>query len=233
MAQAQPRLVLVDDTDPSIQYSGPWFKAQDTDVGITGTNFEEDGPPFENTLHGVNVNASFSYSFSGMFSQLELALIFMDLGGAGSSVTVMGTIMVTNASATQDPSWECSVDNFAISVTSQAVFQFPRNNIIFCQDLQLNDEPHVLTVTVISVSNQTFWFDQIQYLPSASVSLSQVTLRIDSTDPALQYSSGWTETNFASVELSNTTDSVVSNPFNVKMTNTTGATITFVFSGQW
>ena len=52
--------VLVDDTDPNIQYSGPWFLTQN--ALDTGTN----GPPFQNTLHGVNVNASFSYSFSGM-----------------------------------------------------------------------------------------------------------------------------------------------------------------------
>ena len=67
---AQPRLVLVDDTDPSIQYSGPWFEVQHTEG-----NLGDFGPPFENTLHGVNVNATFSYSFSGMVSSLHL-LIF-------------------------------------------------------------------------------------------------------------------------------------------------------------
>ena len=42
----------------------------------------------------------------------------------------------------------------------------------------------------VNVSNQqTFWFDQIQYAPSASASLNQSFLRIDSTDPAIQYSS--------------------------------------------
>jgi hypothetical protein len=57
----QPRLVVVDDTNLGIQYSGPWFAAQNTQ-----DNTVEFGPPFKNTLHGVNVNASFSYSFSGM-----------------------------------------------------------------------------------------------------------------------------------------------------------------------
>ena len=58
---AQPdRLVLLDDTNPSIQYSGPWFTAQDVAPADTG------GPAFQNTLHGVNVDGNFSFSFSGV-----------------------------------------------------------------------------------------------------------------------------------------------------------------------
>jgi hypothetical protein len=55
-----PRLIVIDDTDPSIQYSGPWFEVNNAQVD-TGIN----GPPFQNTLHGVNVTASFSFNFSG------------------------------------------------------------------------------------------------------------------------------------------------------------------------
>ena len=55
------RLVLVDDTNTNINYDGPWFTAQNTQLN-TGTN----GPPYQNTLHGVKANASFSYFFSGM-----------------------------------------------------------------------------------------------------------------------------------------------------------------------
>ena len=55
------KIIIVDDTNTNIQYSGPWFiTAQNSQLNI-GTN----GPPFQNTLHGVNVNASLSYSFSG------------------------------------------------------------------------------------------------------------------------------------------------------------------------
>jgi hypothetical protein len=56
-----PRLVVIDDTDSSIQYSGPWFEVNNTQID-TGFN----GLPFQNTLHGVNVTASFSFNFSGM-----------------------------------------------------------------------------------------------------------------------------------------------------------------------
>ena len=57
-------LVLIDDMNPSIQYSGPWFEVNNTQID-TGWN----GLPFKNILHGVNVTANFSFSFSGM-SQL-------------------------------------------------------------------------------------------------------------------------------------------------------------------
>ena len=78
------RVVLVDDTDPNIQYSGPWFTAQNSELDI-GTN----GPPFQNTLHGVDVSASFSYSFSGMFRLLvcfiALSLVYGHLQDRMSS----------------------------------------------------------------------------------------------------------------------------------------------------
>ena len=60
-SKVMPRYVVIDDTDPSIQYSGHWFEVNNTqiDTGVMG-------PPFQNTLHGVNVNANFSFNFSGM-----------------------------------------------------------------------------------------------------------------------------------------------------------------------
>ena len=53
------------------------------------------------------------------------------------------------------------------------------------------DGPHVLTVNVTVLKNQTFWFDNIQYLPSASVPLNQAAIIVDSLDSQLQYGSGW------------------------------------------
>jgi hypothetical protein len=59
--------VLIDDTNPSIQYSGPWFEVNNTQLN-TGVF----GPPFQNTLHGVNISANFSFPFSGMSHLLIL-----------------------------------------------------------------------------------------------------------------------------------------------------------------
>ena len=62
------RFVVIDDTNPSIQYSGPWFKSEvDSNTQselVPDTSVM--GPPFQNTLHGVNATANFSFPFSGM-----------------------------------------------------------------------------------------------------------------------------------------------------------------------
>ena len=105
------RLVLIDDTNPSIQYSGPWFEVNNTQID-TGWN----GLPFKNILHGVNVTANFSFSFSGM-SRLLIDLFSSPLtllSFSGSGITVYGTSITTNASGTQDPTWECFIDNTSI-----------------------------------------------------------------------------------------------------------------------
>ena len=56
------KIIIVDDTNTNIKYSGPWFiTAQNSQLNV-GNN----GPPFQNTLHGTNENASLSYSFNGV-----------------------------------------------------------------------------------------------------------------------------------------------------------------------
>ena len=57
--------VLIDDTNSSIHYSGPWFEVENaqTDTGSYGR-------PFQDTLHGVNVTAYFSFPFSGILITL-------------------------------------------------------------------------------------------------------------------------------------------------------------------
>ena len=204
------RLVVVDDTDPNIQYSGPWFTAQNSQ--LTTGNF---GPPFQSTLHGVSNNASFSYSFSGMSRWLvcfiALSLVFGRF--SGSQPTVLGTSITTNASGTQDPTWECFIDNISIGWNFSPGSE-NENNWVFCQNDQLLDGPHVLSMNVTVLHLQNFWFDQIQYLPSSNVPLYNSTLRVDSSDPAVQYSSGWTE----SLDI-------------VNLTQSAGSTVTFQFFG--
>ena len=61
------RFVIIDDTDPSIRYSGPWFEATNNTLPQTvSVGGSYNGPPFQNTLHGVNVAASLSFNFNGM-----------------------------------------------------------------------------------------------------------------------------------------------------------------------
>ena len=77
-----------------------------------------------------------------------------------------------------------------------------------------------------NVSNQqTFWFDRIQYAPSASVSLNQSFLRIDASDSAIQYS-GWEP-------VISPVNERMYYPDNASTTHTTGATLTYQFSGSY
>ena len=69
-----PRLIIVDDVDTNIQYTGPWYPDQGSRDSVG--NF---GPPYQSTLHGVNSNASLTYRFNGeqplFFFQSSLILI--------------------------------------------------------------------------------------------------------------------------------------------------------------
>ena len=52
--------IIIDDTNSAIQYTGPWFGVN------TLNNTGSFGSPLQNTLHGVNENASFAFNFSGI-----------------------------------------------------------------------------------------------------------------------------------------------------------------------
>ena len=88
-----------------------------------------------------------------------------------------------------DPTWECFVDN--ISIGASTPFPYAENNWGFCEQDTLVDGPHILTVNATVLKNQTFWIDNIQYVPSASVSLDQKDIVVDNLDPQLQYGQGW------------------------------------------
>lgn len=60
-----PPFIIVDDSDPAIQYSGTWNAANET---IIKSTFFLDRTPLLNTLHVLQIfNGSFSYSFTGKY----------------------------------------------------------------------------------------------------------------------------------------------------------------------
>ena len=81
------------------------------------------------------------------------------------------------------------------------------------------DGPHVLTVNATVAKNQTFWFDTIQYVPSASVPLASKAILVDSTDKALHYGAEW-ETRGDTTKMT------------AKMTAKTGSAFNFEFDGE-
>ena len=53
-----PPTIVVDDTDVSIKYSGPWGITQGSITGIYG-------PPYNSTNHVTNSNGEFTFPFNG------------------------------------------------------------------------------------------------------------------------------------------------------------------------
>ena len=214
--------IIIDDTNSSIQYSGPWFEIKNTQVN-TGSY----GRPFLDSLHGVNVTAYFSFHFSGISCFYCTDLLSTPLTVSsflGSAVLVYGTSITTNASGTQDPTWECFIDNTSIGYSPAP--STSENNWILCGGgpSQFQDGSHLLTVKTNVSNQQNFWFDHIQYAPSASVSLNQSFLRIDSSDSIIQYSSGW--------QSSDESISYTQFSQNTSYTQITGSTLTYQFFGS-
>jgi hypothetical protein len=151
--------------------------------------------PLFNTLYTVSLSMQIFLFLSTVYLVYFTDLLSSPLtltSFSGSAVLVYGTIIITNASKSQDPTWECFIDNSSIGFSSAPLSS--QNNWVLCGG-GFQDGPHVLTVKANVSDDQTFWFDQIQYDPSASVSLNQPFLRIDSNDSAIQYSSGWEHLN--------------------------------------
>ena len=95
---------------------------------------------------------------------------------------------------TQNPGaldWACFLDGVNVDKTNQTSPGDSENQLMFCQLLSLWDGPHAVTVSATVGGNQTFWFDKIQYIPSASVSLENKFIQLDQKDPAILYGSGW------------------------------------------
>ena len=131
---------------------------------------------------------------------------------------------MVNNSGVLDPTWDCLVDGGKVDPgppPSDYNSTLEYNNWVFCNFSDLVGAPHVITVNVTVLTNQTFWFDDIHYLPSASVPLDQSDIIVYSPDPEIQYDSGW----WFPWPKSTAWESS-------KVTNVTGSSLTFKFFGM-
>ncbi|KAF9075646.1 hypothetical protein BDP27DRAFT_1212378 [Rhodocollybia butyracea] len=208
---AIPRLVVVDDTDPTIRYSPSSAFSLDTTGSLYNVGWG--GNVFNQTITGTAVNASFSYTFNG---EQSFRLYFAS--GARTFVRAMIAGKLEGAYG-----WNCSVDGHAIESFPQRAAQV--TNYVACDSAGLLEGTigqHTLDVNfyfpgtnTTSTSGQPLWLDSIQYQPLPSDPLDSVTLRIYNSDPSVVYaniSGAWTN------EQTNSTD-------------TTGASMDFTFNG--
>ncbi|KAJ3833878.1 hypothetical protein F5878DRAFT_713000 [Lentinula raphanica] len=173
---AVPKLVVVDDTNPSIQYSPASAFLKDTSGKLDGRGFG--GPVFNRTLTGLNGtsnNGSLTFQFNGTFVRVMVA-------------------------AEGSYGWYCNVDGNHL-ITSFTVDTNQVTNYIACDSegtLSGTTGEHTLAVNFFfypdSPSNSSLWLDSIQYQPLPSDPLDTVTLRIHNSDPSISYSNssgGW------------------------------------------
>ncbi|KAJ7443946.1 hypothetical protein B0H11DRAFT_2090356 [Mycena galericulata] len=170
---AAPRRIVVDDTDPAIQYSpGGWTVADASKLNTLG-NY---GPLYNSTSHSTSTSGStLSFSFNG------------------TSISVMGTIDITTDTTTNttDPTWSCFVDEIPIT-NPNPTFAFPENNWPLCDLAQVAPGSHVLTIQVQS-KGQPFYLDNILYTPLPGTNLASAVLEYTNTDPSVSFGSGWQE----------------------------------------
>lgn len=115
---------------------------------------------------------------------------FIAFGSTGTAIGVWGTSILSNPKTNPDPSLECFVDN--VSIGSEPPFEFAENNWKLCGKVGLSDGLHTLRIDVkVQSPQQTFWLDQIGYIPSPSMPLDNKTIMLDNTDPAIRLDASW------------------------------------------
>ncbi|KAG6850864.1 hypothetical protein H0H93_007482 [Arthromyces matolae] len=158
------RRIVVDDSDQLLNYTGGWIQQQPGSYDHYG-NF---GPTYLSTTHSTTSGGVVTFPFGG------------------TSIQVFGTTCVSGI-----PTWDCYVDG--VKFNSQNPFTSPENNWSLCELDSIIDGQHELTINVTS-TNATFAFDYLVYTPSPTAALEPAIVRIDHTDPGLNYSStGWSD----------------------------------------
>ncbi|KAF8880046.1 hypothetical protein BD779DRAFT_1676102 [Infundibulicybe gibba] len=162
--RALPRRVIVDDTDPQIQYStsDQWISSAGGANGGKGVG----GPAFWNATRVALGTASLSFRFNGSSPQ-----VFGTSLGAGLECFVDGTSIGStggplsgNNSQSQDSDLLCDGSTF------------------------VEGREHILTLNVSAVPQleTKLWLNYITYIPFASVPPGATTL-VDRLDPAITY----------------------------------------------
>ncbi|KAJ6487410.1 hypothetical protein C8R47DRAFT_1047111 [Mycena vitilis] len=167
MGDPIPRPRVVDDTDPAVQY-GPsgWFIADPKTLNVGNL-----GQIYQGTSHATTSNSTLSFPFNG------------------TSIRVLGTMMVSTVNNVTDPTWNCFVDGTKID-NPDPDFASPQNNWSLCDGQAISSGSHVLTIQVQS-KGQAFYLDHLVYTPPPEETFESAVLIYSNTDPSVVFGSGW------------------------------------------
>ncbi|TFK23470.1 hypothetical protein FA15DRAFT_620792 [Coprinopsis marcescibilis] len=169
-ANNKTRWVVVDDDDPSFEFTGDWVVRRSDFEGYLAY-----GKTYRGSQHGTTTSGNLSFSFTG------------------SELLLLGTSAVQDSEdGTRNPRWGCQVDG--ISIAAQRPYPGPANNYPLCKMDILSDVrwtgSHTLTVNATSGDGAIFWVDSIRYLPPGNATLDRPTVMIEHTDPSITYAIG-------------------------------------------
>ncbi|KAJ3567292.1 hypothetical protein NP233_g6461 [Leucocoprinus birnbaumii] len=173
------RWVVVDDAETSlINYDRSWFLPESgirERVGTFGMT------PYLQTLHGINLNGSASFTY------------------IGTDVEAWGAVSEAYPGLDDvQPDWECFVDgvNLADLVPkTPSVVPVPAGAIRWCGSSGLSDGNHTFEIQIkVEIPVRNFYLDQIRYIPSPNLPLDNRTILIESNDPDVNPGEGWVGT---------------------------------------
>ncbi|KDR69651.1 hypothetical protein GALMADRAFT_145373 [Galerina marginata CBS 339.88] len=161
--------VLVDDSDPNIQYSTGW-------VEKLSPLFQSDPQyPMYGTLHETVNQTEIRYSFSG------------------SSITacaqVTGTTVLPGVALDSDLAlWSCSVDDVQVVATVINDINGPSTCCILAVGLDGRAQ-HEIRILASGSQDRPIRFDYLTYEASSAMPVADLFLSAD--DPTLKYTDGW------------------------------------------
>ena len=210
------REVIIDDRDSRVRLTGTWTTAS----GDTYNGRGRHGPVYRNTLHGSNADgARISFTFSGE-CLLDCCICIWNLLNflPGIKADIFGTTdpEFEAGSTVPDPDWDCVLDGGVNAAAKGAISKRTESSINrwpFCSFPNLTPGQHTIEL-VVRTKGRTFWFDELQYVPTDVV--SGETIDVSQSDQDLSYSSGWES--FRGLAF---------------ITRTRGSTVTFTFSGEF
>ncbi len=88
----------------------------------------------------------------------------------------------------KSPNWTCFIDGVSYD---SFPFSSPINRWPLCEDDNLPDGEHNITLQIQVPEGQVFWFDYMQYAPSENVPLDNANIYIDNTDPDITWGENW------------------------------------------